>query len=93
MFEREVIKTAKDEDGDIIAMSNNFKGWSLVTKDEAIMHIESKRITYFVEIENIGKVDVLVINGPNGKYLRTNPAKTARNILKDLPDYKFNINL
>jgi len=83
MLEREVIKTAKDKDGEIVALCNQFKGWSPVSKEEAIKQIESKLYTYFVELTNLGRVHIHVVDG---KYLRTDLDRTTRNNLKDLPN-------
>ncbi len=32
------------------------------------------------------RVEIHVVKGPNGKYLRTDPDKTTKNNLLDLPD-------
>lgn len=49
------------------------------------MDIEGKRHSYYVRV-NGQEVDIIVADGPNGKYLRTDPDVTTSNNLDDLPD-------
>lgn len=87
MHDREVIKIMKDDNGNIIGLRNNNMGWSPISSSEAIMHIEHKLYNYFAEFPNIGKVYIQVENDHNLKILVTDPLKTSRNLLEDLPEY------
>ena len=84
MIQREIIKVDRDYQGRITALRNQFKGWSPISVEEAINQIENELCKYFVTLSNVGKVDVHVIDGPEGKILRTDPEKTSRNNLLDL---------
>jgi hypothetical protein len=87
MARRQVIKTKKDEDGDIIALCNPSEDWSPREKEDIISDIELKGHSYYVIINGSKEVDIRVINDPyRGKYLRTDPDETFKNNLDDLPD-------
>ncbi len=59
--------------------------WSPRHKNDVILDIESSMHSYFILIA--GKtVDIHVINGSTGKYLRTDPDKTENNNLNELPN-------
>lgn len=75
-IEREVTITALCQPG---------QGWSPRRKADAIRDIEFGQIRYFVSRPG-GKAWIHVVNGPTGKYLRTNWDHTNRNNLDDLPD-------
>lgn len=85
MADRPVRKTRKDKDGDILALCNDGSIWSPRLKADAIQDIETKTHTYHVPWTT-GRTEIRVVNGPNGKYLRTDRDDTARNNLDDLPD-------
>ena len=85
MTERAVKKTRKDRDGDILALCNPGSYWSPRSKKDAIRDIESGSHKYYVPWRS-GKTYIHVVNGPNGKYLRTNQDGSSRNNLDDLPD-------
>ena len=85
MIERQVTATRKDDDGDIIALCNDEKWWSPRSKANAIKDIENDDYEYYVKTGNV-KTDIHVVDGPSGKYLRTNPDDTDNNNLDDLPD-------
>jgi hypothetical protein len=86
MADRQVTRSRKDNAGDILALCNPGKFWSPRMKGDAIDDIESNRHSYFVNAPGAGRVGIHVVNGPNGKYLRTDPDRTPRNNLDDLPD-------
>ena len=86
MATRQVSRSRKDRDGDILALCSSGQPWSPRQKQEAIDDIESRRHSYFVNVSGVGHVDIHVVRGPNGKYLRTDPDRTSRNNLDDLPE-------
>lgn len=86
MADRQVTQTGKDGDGDITKLCHPGMSWSPRSKGDAIRDIESRLHTYFVNVAGSGRVDIHVGNGPNGKYLRTDPDATSGNNLDDLPD-------
>ncbi|EAQ81488.1 DUF3892 domain-containing protein [Blastopirellula marina] len=83
MADRKVTRSAKDSDGDITALCNTGQSWSPRQKRDAINDIENGIHSYFVEGSR-GRVDIRVVNGQSGKYLRTDPDKTSKNNLDDL---------
>lgn len=85
MADRKVTKSGKDGDGDITRLCNPGELWSPRSKASAISDIEGGIHTYYVG-SGIARTNIHVVNGPNGKYLRTDPDKSARNNLDDLPD-------
>ena len=85
MADRGVTRSRKDEDGDITELCNPGQSWSPRLKRDVINDIESGQHSYFVQAPN-GRVDIHVVDGPTGKYLRTDPDRTTRNNLDDLPD-------
>lgn len=86
MAVREVTRSQKDRDGDILALCNPNEPWSRRDKRDAINDIETNQHEYFVQVASIGRVDIRVVRGQSGKYLRTDPDRTTRNNLDDLPD-------
>lgn len=84
--ERFVTRSRKDRDGDITAICNPGSYWSPRAKNDAIRDIESKTYAYFVTWPDGKKTPIRVVNGPKGKYLRTDRDDTTRNNLDDLPD-------
>ncbi|WP_419854657.1 DUF3892 domain-containing protein [Candidatus Poriferisodalis sp.] len=84
-MDRAVTQTGKDIYGDITRLCNPTATWSSVSKETAIYHIENYIHTYHVPWRT-GRTEIRVVNGPNGKYLRTDQDHTTRNNLNDLPD-------
>lgn len=87
MGEREVTKIVKDDRGKIIALRNQYMGWSPITTMVVIKHIEGTLYNYYANFPNVGRVDLKVMNVNDHKILVTDPQKTSRNILGDLPEY------
>jgi len=85
MARREVTHSGKDSDGDITALCNPRADWSSRLKGGAIDDIENNIHQYFVIVLD-QEVDVRVVDGSTGKYLRTDPDSTTTNNLDDLPD-------
>ncbi|MGU3361515.1 DUF3892 domain-containing protein [Methylobacterium sp. M6A4_1b] len=85
MADRAVRKTGKNAQGDITALCNDGDAWSPRRKQDAINDIETGLHTYHVPWTN-GRTEIRVVQGPNGKYLRTDRDQTTRNNLDDLPD-------
>jgi len=79
------ITSTKKEAGVITAICNNPQWWSPVNSSQAIREIENYTYRYYVRI-GYDEVDLHVVDGQNGKYLRTDPDKTERNNLLELPD-------
>lgn len=85
MAERAVTQSRKDKDGDITALCNPSATWSPRRKADAISDIELGVHRYYVPWPE-GPTQIRVVNGPTGKYLRTDRDSTPRNNLDDLPD-------
>lgn len=85
MLDRYVTHTKKDQNGDIAALGNPGTTWSPRAKADAIRDIEGGAIRYLVRWPEKETV-VRVVNGPTGKYLRTDRDETTRNNLNDLPN-------
>ena len=85
MAKRTVTQSRKDADGDITALCSPGNLWSPRLKAGAISDIENKTHQYFVGV-GVNEVDIHVVDGPSGKYLRTDPDTTNTNNLDDLPD-------
>ena len=83
--ERQVTHTGKDKDGDITKLCNPSVSWSPRWKSDAIDDIDNGTHTYYVE-DGKGRSDIIVVDGPSGKYLRTDPDGRAENNLDELPD-------
>ena len=86
MADREVTRTRKDGDGDILALCDSGSSWSPREKRAAILDIEMGTHSYFVRWNDGKRTEIRVVNGPTGKYLRTDRDSTTRNNLDDLPD-------
>jgi len=86
MASRQVRKTGKNDDKDITRLCNAGETWSPRSKAEAIGDIESKTHSYFVSWPDGKTTDITVVNGKNGKYLRTQKDGSTRNNLEDLDD-------
>lgn len=85
MADRRVTRSRKDGDGDITALCNSGEHWSPRLKAGAITDIETGTHSYHV-LAGGRRVGIHVVNGPSGKYLRTDPDATSSNNLDDLPD-------
>lgn len=85
MAKRYVTKTGKDRDGDITRLCKSGEIWSPRSKVDAIRDIEGGIHSYHVKWPE-KETKISVVNGPNGKYLRTDRDSTTRNNLDDLPD-------
>ena len=83
MADRRVTQSGKDRDGDITALCGV---WGRALKATAIREIDDRVHRYFVRLSGGADVDVVVVNGRSGRYLRTDPDRTSRNNLDDLPD-------
>lgn len=86
MAQRRVTATAKDGEGDILALCNAAQEWSPRSKNDAISDIRSKSHEYFVIGDGGSRVYVRVIDGTTGPFLRTDPDRTTTNNLDELPD-------
>lgn len=84
MADRAVVASRKDWDGDITALCNPAEYWSPRLKRDAISDIEMGIHRYYVSWPE-GHTWIRVVNGPTGKYLRTDRDNTSRNNLADLP--------
>ena len=78
-----VTATGKASDGDITRLCG--RGWS-TSKATAIADIETGTFSYYVQDGNGRTADVHVVNGPTGKYLRTDPNSSCSDNLSSLPD-------
>jgi hypothetical protein len=85
MADRAVYKTGKNSEGDITSLCQDGAAWSPRRKPDAIADIDNGVHTYFVPW-TVGRTEIRVVNGPTGKYLRTDRDDTAKNNLDDLPD-------
>jgi hypothetical protein len=90
MIERKVTNTRKGEKGKIIALCNPVEWWSPRSAIEVINDIEESYYTYYVLVDG-QKVLIKVMNGSVEKYLRTDPNKTTKNNLEDLPTLESEI--
>lgn len=84
--DRQVTRSAEDRDGDITALCAPGAFWSPRKKWDAISDIENGTHTYFVHQPGTTRTTVRVVNGANGKYLRTDPDPSSKNNLDNLPD-------
>lgn len=87
MAKRYVRATGKSSQGDITKLCNSGDFWSPRSKAEAINDIESGLHQYWVNWTHYPETQIKVVQGPTGKYLRTDRDNTSRNNLDDLPDY------
>jgi hypothetical protein len=83
MSDRRVKRTGKDRDGDITRLCGD---WGSVSKAQAILDIERRTHTYYVQDYLSRRADVHVVKGTTGKYLRTDPNSTCTDNLDNLPD-------
>ncbi|GAA2964632.1 hypothetical protein GCM10010459_21230 [Microbacterium schleiferi] len=80
-----VTHSGKDRNGDITSIGTPGQYWSPRAKTGAISDIELGIHTYHVQWPE-KRTEIRVVNGANGKYLRTDRDNTTRNNLADLPD-------
>jgi hypothetical protein len=83
MADRKVTKTGKDADGDITSLCG---GWGEASKAMAIGDIEGGRHRYYVAGSGSTEVNIHVVKGDTGKYLRTDPDGSTIDNLDELPD-------
>ena len=83
MADRRVKQTGKDRDGDITRLCGD---WGSVSKSQAIIDIEARTHSYYVQDYLSRRADVQVVNGPTGKYLRTDPNSSCADNLDNLPN-------
>ena len=86
MAARRVTHTRKDINGNICALCNPNASWSSVSLRVAIRDIETGRHRYFVRRPGGERVDIHVVPGSTGTYLRTDRDRAVGNNLGDLPD-------
>lgn len=86
MADRRATRSRKDSDGDITALCNPSEGWSPRSKANAIADIESGTQSYYVKEPGTARSNIRVVNGPTGKYLRSDPDPSSKNNLDNLPD-------
>ena len=86
MADRAVYQARKDADGDITALGAPGQSWSPRLKWDAISDIELGLHSYYVPWKIAGRTEIRVVDGPTGKYLRTDRDSTSRNNLDDLPE-------
>lgn len=82
---KRVTRTEKDGDGDIMALCG---AWGRTPKVTAIREIDaqSQPSPYYVQDDYSRRADVLVVDGPTGKYLRSDPNSSCTDNLDNLPD-------
>lgn len=85
MIEREITGSKKDSLGNIIAVCNSGEWWSPRSSEDVINDIEEQLYEYFVNVDG-AKVNISVVLGATGNYLRTDPDRTVKNNLDYLPD-------
>lgn len=85
MVDRPVTHTGKASDGDITKLCSPGASWSPRMKANAIADIERGIHSYYVQWGE-KRTGIHVVDGPTGKYLRTDRDETTRNNLRDLPD-------
>ena len=83
---RNVQAIRKENDGDISFLYNFAESWSPRHKNDVILDIDRQTHSYYVFLAG-KKVEIQVIDSPWGKYLRTDPTKTAENKLDELPNF------
>ncbi len=85
MSVRRVRQSKKNSEGDILALCNTGESWSPIYKQDVIRDTENRVQSYYVLVgQKI--VEIKVVKRGTGKYLRTDPVKTTKNNLEDLPD-------
>lgn len=82
-MERRVTRTGKDRDRDITALCGS---WGRVSKETAIYQIDNRLRRYFVEDRFGRRANVIVVNGPRSRHLRTDPNSSCTDNLDSLPN-------
>lgn len=85
MAKRHVTASRKDENGDITHLCCKGKSWSPRTLIDVISDIELDHHEYYVPWKK-KETKIHVVNGPIGKYLRSNHDGVEENNLDNLPD-------
>ncbi len=85
MARRKVTKSRKDKLGNITHLCKPFESWSPRSSWDVISDIEVRLHSYFVMVD-YQEVDITVVDGAYGKYLRTDQDKTKKNNLDELLD-------
>jgi hypothetical protein len=83
MADRLVTGTGKDSQGDITGLCGS---WGSQTKTAAISDIQTGSHRYYTSGPSGSQVDIIVVDGATGKYLRTEPDLTKSDNLQSLPD-------
>ncbi len=89
-FSRKVTGTGKKY-GNIASLCNRNEEWRSVSAKQAIQDIEaagkpySDNSPYYTNYKGIDAA-IVVMGSGMGKYLRTDPDKTTKNNLEELPD-------
>ncbi|HCY75818.1 MAG TPA: DUF3892 domain-containing protein [Ignavibacteriales bacterium] len=84
MIERQITGIKKDSSGNIVSLCNPTEWWSPKSVNEILYDIEEYMYLYFVIVDG-QKVEIKIITGLTKKYIRTDPDKTTKNNLEDLP--------
>ena len=86
MARRQVTRTKKTANNHIAALCNPGATWSPRTKRDAVRDIDSGAHRYYVIVAG-QEVDIHTFSDSDGdRHLRTDPDKTKRNNLLELPD-------
>lgn len=82
MAEREVTKTQKSPEGDVLAISGT---WGTRSRSAALVDILHEQHRYFVSTAD-GVRPLMIVDADDGKRLRTDPDLERRDVLQNLPD-------
>jgi hypothetical protein len=85
MARRQVTRSGKDRSGNITSLCKPAETWSPRSSASCIADIEGGTHSYYVAWPE-KTTEIRVVQGANGKYLRTDRDTTTRNNLDDLPD-------
>ena len=90
MAKRQVTHARKDKDGDILALCNPeyTSTWSPRDKADVINDIENREHQYVVSVAD-PEVNINVVEGQTGKYLRSTRDSKSPNNLDNLPIVDF----
>ncbi len=83
MADLRVTMTGKTLSGAITSLCG---GWGQAAVWQAINYIESHTHTFYVRDTYGQRADIHVVNGPLGKYLRTDPNSSCSDNLQTLPN-------
>lgn len=86
MGKRRVTQVEKNLNGEVFALCNANEDWSPRRKQDAIQDIESLAHSYYVQWPDKRQTQILVVEGRQGQYLRTDRDLTGRNNLLELPE-------